>query len=318
MVPVSTEDRSMMGLLKSRLARCGAPWALYLLIALGVVACGGGSGSNSNGNPPPATGTVSGVVIATGSGQPLSGVTVSAGARTTTTDAAGRYALTTVPAAPTTVVKFDLAGYVRGVSSVTLAGGATVLANPQLTAVATSQQFNAGNATVVSVPNSTGQVSLPASGLVNPATGTAASGTVTAQVTPIDPAASPAAMPGNFQATGAAAPVTIESFGALDVVLRDGSGNTLNLASGKTATIRIPVATRSTAAPSSIPLYYFDETSGMWVEQGTATLQGVAPDQYYEGTVQHFTTWNADRPTETVFITGCMQQQNGQPAQGGT
>lgn len=303
-----------------RAARFGVTFAFCCLFALILAGCGGGSETTPNppAAPPPVTGTVSGVVVAAGTGQPLANVAVSAGGRSTTTDVAGRYALANVPAANPAVVKFDLAGYIRGVSTVALPAAGNAIANPRLTAVATAQQFNAVNGAVVSVPNSSAQVRLPANGLVNQATGAAATGTVTAEVTPIDPATDPAAMPGNFQASGAAAPISIESFGALSVVLRDGAGSTLDLAGGQTATVRIPVATRSAAAPSSIPLFYFNETTGLWVEEGTATLQGVAPDQYYEGTVRHFTVWNADRPTETVFIGGCAVTETGQPAAGAT
>jgi hypothetical protein len=47
------------------------------------------------------------------------------------------------------------------------------------------------------------------------------------------------------------------------------------------------------------------------VQEGTATLAGSAPNQYYEGTVTHFTTWNADQVMNTVRVTGCVADVNG-------
>ena len=66
-----------------------------------------------------------------------------------------------------------------------------------------------------------------------------------------------------------------------------------------------------TPLPLSIPLYYLDDTTGLWVQQGTASLQGSAPSQYYEGSVSHFSTWNADKPLNTVYINGCVEVSPG-------
>jgi hypothetical protein len=104
----------------------------------------------------------------------------------------------------------------------------------------------------------------------------------------------------------------IESFGALQVNLLDADGSKLNLASGQSATIRIPAVSRGGAAlPSTVPLFYFDESTGLWVQEGTATLQGASPSQFYQGTVSHFSTWNADRLLDTVFLNGCVQDAAG-------
>lgn len=74
--------------------------------------------------PTPTTYTITGAVTATNGGQPLSGATVDIGGTTTTTDGAGRYALTlalSLPATPTLLVSgpglLSHGGYVRGGSS---------------------------------------------------------------------------------------------------------------------------------------------------------------------------------------------------------
>jgi len=287
-----------------------------MLLAAGLFGCGGNGDSTAN--QPDGTGTISGIVVALDTGRGLSSVAVSAGGRSTTTDTSGRYTLTAVPAANPAVVTFDIAGYVRSASSETLVSGGNISADPILTTLATTQQFNASDAIVVKVLGSMGQVSLAANSLVTALTGAAASGVISAQVTPIYTEANPATMPGNFHTTGAGGPVTIETFGALNVVLRDSGGNALDLASGKTANLRIPIATRSATLPTSVALHYFDESTGLWVEQGMATLRGIASRRFYEGTVQHVgSTWSASRPIETVLVTGCVRDRStGEPTQG--
>lgn len=290
---------------------------LALALGLALTACGGGGGaSGSDTTPAPVSqpaGTVSGRVLSSASGAGLSGVKVSAGTRSTTSGSDGSYTLSQVPVGNTTAVAFELGGYATGFATVAVTDGATTAATPRLVPVSATQSFAAASAATVSVAGSTAQVSLPAAGLVDKRSGAAASGTVSAEVTVIDPASDPASMPGNYTASTATGTQTIESFGALSVNLRDAAGNALNLAAGQRATIRIPVSTRSATVPATMPLYYFNESTGLWVQEGTATLGGTAPNQYYEGTVAHFSVWNADQPSDTIRVFGCVVDGNGAP-----
>ena len=282
-----------------------------MLVAL-LAACGGGGGSSDTPPPPAApSGTVAGTVVDADTGLPLAGVSVKSGALATTSAADGKFSLPGL-AVGDAVLSFELASHTRSTARVAVADGATSRANPRLTPIGVTQVVDAASAAVVSVPGSTAQVSLPAGGLVT-ASGAAATGNVTVEVTPIDPAANPDNMPGNYtaQLAGGGAPATIESFGAIQVNLRDAAGNALNLGAGQTATIRIPVSTRSADTPATIPLFFFNEVTGLWVQEGSATLAGTAPDQYYEGTVTHFSTWNADRYAETIFVKGCVVDVDG-------
>jgi hypothetical protein len=303
-------------------ARCGSSiptilsfmfWRgpLALALTLLMAACGGGSDSAP---PAAATGTISGTVAVSSNGAALPGVAVTSAGRSARTAADGSFTLSDVPPGDNTVVAFELAGHAKGMLTVSVTAGAVARANARLTPVGATQNFDAATATTVSVAGTPAQVRLPAAGLIT-ASGAEASGIVTAEVTSINPATDPGNMPGNYTAQAAAggAPQPIESFGALNVTLKDGAGNALNLAAGKTATIRIPLATRSASVPATIPLFYFNEASGLWVQEGTATLAGTAPNQYYEGTVSHFTYWNADRVTDTIRVLGCTQDSAGAP-----
>ena len=107
--------------------------------------------------------------------------------------------------------------------------------------------------------------------------------------------------------------VTMTSMGMLAVELFDADGNELNIAAGREATLQFSVpASLLSIAPSEIPLWFFDEADGLWIEEGVATLDG----DTYTGKVSHFTFWNVDFPygTETVDISGCVKFENGDPA----
>lgn len=83
----------------------------------------------------------------------------------------------------------------------------------------------------------------------------------------------------------------LRTFGMLKVELRGSSGEKLNLAQNTTAQIEVPIPAELMAdAPSTIPLWYFDEEAGYWIEDGEAQLSG----NKYIGNVSHFTFWNYD------------------------
>lgn len=277
---------------------------LLALVVAGLAACsGGGDGSEA-----PASGTLSGSVVASADATPVAEATVSVGERSTRTDANGRYTLAGVPASERAVLRVRAPGFVEALVTTPVVAGQTAPASARLLREATPQTFNAASAAVLTSAGSTARVELPAGSLVNAATGAAASGTVTASVTPLDPARDPQTMPGDYSVSETQ---RIESFGAIKVSLRDAAGNELDLRPGSTATVRIPLATRSPNPPASLPLYWFNESTGRWVEEGRATLAGTAPDRYYEGQVSHFTFWNADMPQDTVYVNGCVADETG-------
>jgi len=141
------------------------------------------------------------------------------------------------------------------------------------------------------------------------------SGAVSATATIIDPSSDPALMPGDYQVVspGNGQLRPIESFGAVEYNFTDGSGNPLQLANGVSATINIPLASSvdPDTAPASIPLFYFEETTGYWVEDGSATLTSTAAGYVYAGTVSHFTYWNADDYYTSVDLVGCVENAVG-------
>ena len=291
--------------------------ALTLMLAATLVACGSGGSDEAvppPPPPPPVTGTVSGLVVSAATGQPLVGATAMVGALSATTGADGRFTLALVPPGAV-VVAVSAADHTRNFANASVVVGQTASISTRLSRLGVRQTYSAAAGVTVAVAGTPAQVVLPPAGIVD-RNGAAYSGNVTVEVSPIDPARDPANMPGDMTTRVGGELQSIESFGAMAVVLTDPAGNRLNLAAGQTSTIRIPLATRSAAPPATVPLFFFNESTGLWVQEGTATLLGTAPNQYYEGRVSHFTVWNADQVMQSVTVSGCVRDAANAPVAG--
>ncbi len=100
----------------------------------------------------------------------------------------------------------------------------------------------------------------------------------------------------------------LQSFGMIAVELASDNGDYLQLAEGTTAQISLDVpAEMQGNAPASIPLWHFDEDSGLWEEEGEATLEGGK----YVGSVSHFSFWNCDAPFPLITLSGFVNGDNG-------
>ncbi|MFD1553738.1 hypothetical protein DNU06_09885 [Putridiphycobacter roseus] len=100
----------------------------------------------------------------------------------------------------------------------------------------------------------------------------------------------------------------LESYGMAAVELFSPSGEELQIANGSNATIHMPVDGSQLAnAPTSIPLWHFDEVAGYWIEEGEATLT----NGKYVGNVNHFSFWNCDVFYDDATISGTIVDGNG-------
>ncbi len=257
----------------------------------------------------PATGTLSGRAIDAATAAGVSGVRVSVGGLTATTDATGNFSLPGLGVTARATVLFTVDTHAEAAAITAISGGTTDVQVRMVRVGATADVPVASGGTVT-MAGSTAQVALPADG-VQRADGSVPTGAMRVRITPIDPASDSSVMPGDFTTVVSGTASPIESFGALNVRLADSAGAALNLRSGQSATVRIPLASRDTNPPTSIPLFYFDTSTGRWVQEGTATLTGTGTARYYQGTVTHFSTWNADQISNTVRVTGCVADANG-------
>ena len=118
-------------------------------------------------------------------------------------------------------------------------------------------------------------------------------------------------MPGGAQGIGnELEEVALASFGMIAVELEDNNGASLNLGNDQKATLTFPIPNELLAnAPSEIPLWFFNETVGLWVIEGSASLIG---DQYV-GEVSHFSFWNCDVPFDLTNVCGTILSSSGFP-----
>ena len=137
------------------------------------------------------------------------------------------------------------------------------------------------------------QITVPAGALVD-AAGNPPAGNVTLAFATLNPARR--ALPGDYRAVdrnNTAAEML--SYGALSATFRDGGGNPLNLRAGVSAEIRVPVSdAQRPSAPAAIAIWAYDEATGMWKEEGQASLQNTAQGWMYVGPTTHFSELNMD------------------------
>ena len=234
---------------------------------------------------------------------------------TAATDNSGFYEIELVSVSGRTTVKAEAVGFAPQSVIVNLMedmGSAT--ADLAMVPVDVVQNFMSADGAEVRNEDHT-LVSVPANSLVT-AGGGVHTGSVTAMATVLDASSDPSVMPGDFMSLAAdtGAPEPIESFGAMNVTFTAGNGESLNLRDGQAASVSIPLASMKdpTTAPATMPLFYWSDEKGHWIEEGTASLQEVSPGKWaYVGSVSHFTTWNADVPYEVMRIRGCVEDGAG-------
>ena len=235
------------------------------------------------------------------------------------TTAGGQYSVHVRANPGRLTVTADADGFASQSTVLELLDDGVPIADLRMVPVLVEQQFQQANEAKILVRGQA-VVSLPGNALVA-ADGGAASGTVTARVTLLDATRDPSVMPGEFErwnpASSKAEP--IESFGAMNVVFEDATGARLDLGSGRQASISIPLATgrRPQDSPASIPLFYWSESRGYWIEEGKAVLEETSAYRWaYTGQVGHFSTWNADSVYESITVSGCVSTEDGIPVQG--
>ncbi|MCG2617626.1 carboxypeptidase-like regulatory domain-containing protein [Terrimonas sp. NA20] len=156
------------------------------------------------------------------------------------------------------------------------------------------------------------KVSLPAGAVIKAAGGTYA-GDVRVYAAYIDPTANDIgdAVPGSFMADNAGGDrVILASYGMMAVELESVASEKLQIAEGKEAVLTMPIpASLQTSAPASISLWYVNEETGVWKEEGKADRSG----NTYTGRVKHFSFWNCDIGLPTVTLTLSLKNEKGLP-----
>ncbi|MBQ9363828.1 MAG: hypothetical protein IJT97_10500 [Bacteroidaceae bacterium] len=296
---------------------------MTLLASLTFMACSSGSDDEGNNVPPPdpvvpvpdnGTFTASKLTgVVTAYGFPLKGVTVTNGTETAKTDNNGVFTFDKVNVVGgRTVLKFSKEGYIDVVRSRPQVDGDQW--NISMIELEDWQRVNTitfSSESPMNVTVGTMKIVMP-DGYKDASTGAAYSGQVTAQVVYLSPDDDDFAdaMPGGDLAAIRAdnSDAQLISYGMISVNLTGKDGQKLQLADGKTAELTFPIPeSLKDKKPAEIPLWTFDEETGLWKEEGVATLQG----ETYVGTVCHFSWANLDYPEKRATLKVTVKDSNG-------
>ena len=304
-------------------------WLLLMFVAM-LGACGGGDSTTPASEE---TVLVTGVVSDT-AGSPLANVEVldENAQRLGVSDAAGVFALRMAPDAVPARVRLRKTGYTSQQAGVNVVGAEARfeavmgVRNPPVRISNAENGFEyVGEAGARVSIGPASLVTYDAQGNEVPVTGD-----VLLSVTPIDVSRNDqlGAFPGPFLGRDLAGndPAPILSYGTVEYVFATPDGRPVNLASGKTAQIEIPVFVTQHLDGAQVlantygqDLWSFDEASGDWVQESNtavvvpsdASPTGMVLQDY----VSHFSWWNYDiKPSgacmQTILIDGLPPNSN--------
>ena len=200
------------------------------------------------------------------------------------------------------VIEVNKSGYFKGFRTVRSTQNGLEYTKIKLVPKITAGSFDNSVGATITVPGSSAQLIFEA-GDVSYANGDPYSGQVNVYAQYLNPSSNDICytIPGNFEAIDANNELRyLETYGMVATELYSPTGDLLNITPGQTVDIKMPVqAGQIGTAPTSIPMWFFDETQGIWIEEGQATLSG----GNYIGSVSHFTWWNCDWSNYTVTLT---------------
>jgi len=299
----------------------------YILLLLSILFINFGckkdsSGSNNGGeiNPTPFIENFGSQItrdflgkVTTKEGIPLENAQVSIGSQFTTTDENGVFMINNATVYEKLgYVRAERIGYINGSRSVIPTNGPNVV-NIILLRKEVTQTVSSGTVETVNLGNG---ASVTLEGMYSKADGSSYSGDVYVSLHHLNPSDESIRneMPGMlFGQDSQNNPSMLQTYGMLSVELTGTAGEELNISTGSTASITMPLdGTMAANAPSQIPLWWFDEDNGYWVEEGQATLQGNS----YVGNVPHFSFWNCDVSAGAVDLCITTFDQNQNPVEG--
>lgn len=237
-------------------------------------------------------------------GKPLEGAKITAPDTVVYTDSRGFYSLTSKSASDRYLLKIEKDGYFYHICSRFLADTATYIVSmvpKKSTSFSSITTFDSDRGTDLEVDGAT--ISIPANALMLPDS-SAYNGKVNLSVVylnPDNPRFDELIPGGDLCATmvnGDTA--SLVSYGMVRVEMENDKNEKLQLKPGTKAKLTFPVSSFQKNNPhDTIPLWWFDESAGLWREEGLTLNKG----DYYEGYVGHFTWWNCDYPVnEPLFI----------------
>jgi hypothetical protein len=249
---------------------------------------------------------------------PMSNVKVSVGDQNSTTNDQGWFSISNVAAGSKELITFSKNGSVTTYKVTDVQVGTASFIETAISNVGATASLKAETGgTATTLDNSS--VTIGANSLVNSQNSTF-TGNAVVSITAFDPSDENQlnAFPGEFMGVSAQNQTSpIKSFGFMDVSVADQNGHELQLASGRSAQISIPVPTSMRSAAGGLetcPMWYFNPRTGTWQEQGYGTYSPSLG--CFVGNVSHFSTWNFDILYPAAYVSGRVVDSNGNPVEG--
>ncbi|NML23953.1 hypothetical protein HHL16_23935 [Pseudoflavitalea sp. G-6-1-2] len=244
---------------------------------------------------------------------PVSGATVKAGNGSATTDLNGKFEIKNVTLNENAgFVSVEKSGFFNGSRTFKAIAGSKHYVAIQLIKKNDAGSFSSASGGDITVPNG-GSIKIEAGAVMNPQTNTPYTGTVSVSAFLLDPTASNflEIMPGELRGIDEQSKeVGLQSFGMMAVELTGAGGEHLQLAAGKPAVIKFPIAAAQQAsAPATIAFWSFNDSTGLWKQEGVATRQG----NEYIGKASHFSFWNCDAPFPVIDFKAKLKDQDSNP-----
>lgn len=244
---------------------------------------------------------------------PVQNATVVMSTGTILTDKYGYFEISNVPVVKNAAfITVSKPGYFKGIKTYIAKEGKSAFFRIKLIPKTIAGNINSTTGGSVTLTNGL-NISLPAGAVVNAANNTVYTGTIHVAAYKIDPTAAdlPLIMPGDGRGINTGNSLKwLKTFVMAAIELTGTSGELLQIATDKKATLTIPIpAAVLAAAPSSVPVWYFDESNGLWKEQSVATKTG----NTYVGTVSHFSFWDWGGPGDFVNFECTVSDSRGNP-----
>ena len=234
------------------------------------------------------------------SNHPLSGVSVTIAGILVNSDANGFFQVNDVSViGQYAVIEFEKNGYFTSYKTVMAQEGKTVFTKIRLITKQSAGIISGSTGGSVSLANGL-SITLNANSIVQVANNAAYTGDVHMFVHWLNPdnPEMPMIMPGDLRGVNLQGAIKgLTTFGMVAVEMNGSGGELLQIAPGQSALLKMPIpSSLLSTAPTSMPIWSFNSTNGLWKEEGMASKTG----NNYEANVSHFSFWNLDMPGEYV------------------
>ena len=272
------------------------------------------TGNNSfpgNSFPIPASSPVNGGVsgrIIDENNAPVASAAITCAGLSTVTNAEGFFSINNaVLDKYISTVTVSKAGYFKGYRSFS-AEATRNFVNIKLIPKTLSGTISSSSGGIITLSNST-EINFQQNSMVIKGTGVAYNGTVNVYASYIDPTREDMAsvVPGSFMGRDANNLYSLQSTGMLAVDIESPSGEALQLVTNLPATIKLPIPSSLVSkAPTTIDTWSLDE-QGVWKKEDVAQKVG----DHYEFSATHFSFWNCDYPSNAIYLSLHIKDNNG-------